>query len=115
MIDHMLTISFLTGKTQENLRNRVRIQVVTDQDAALKLVAKPSYKRSMKIRDDLVLIQNHISCVKLNRPIHVGFCVLELSKIFMARFHYDKMRAWFDDIQLCFTDTGKNAFALAGI
>ena len=97
----------VTGKTQENIRNRVRITAVTDREKALKLIAKPAYKRSVKIHEDMVLFQNHISCVKLNRPIQVGFSVLELSKLHMARFHYDKMTSWFDDIQLCFTDTGE--------
>ena len=86
----------------------MRITAVTDRDKALKLISKPSYKRSVRIRDDMVLFQNHISCVTLNRPIYVGFSVLELSKLHMAQFHYDKMTSWFDDIQLCFTDTGKH-------
>jgi hypothetical protein len=55
----------------------------------------------------MVLIQHHVSLVKLNRPIYVGFSVLEMSKLHMAQFHYDKMLNWFEDIQLCFTDTGK--------
>ena len=45
----IITFLFL-GKTQENLRNRVNIEVVTDEAIALKRVAKPSFKRSMIIR-----------------------------------------------------------------
>ena len=93
----MITFLFL-GKTQENLRNRVNIEVVTDEAIALKRVAKPSFKRSMIIRNDLVLIQSHVPNVKLNRPIYVGFSVLELSKLHMSQFHHDKMCVWFDDI-----------------
>ena len=106
----MIFHHFSLGKTQENLRNRVNIEAITDEAIALKRVAKPSYKRSLKIREDMVLIQTHVPNVKLNRPIYVGFSVLELSKLHMAQFHYDKMSAWFDDIQLCFTDTGSDFY-----
>ena len=102
----MISSSIFTGKTQENLRNRVNIEVVTDEKIALKRIAKPSFRRSTKIREDLVLIQTFVPKVKLNRPIFVGFSVLEISKLHMAQFHYDKMLQWFDDITLCFTDTG---------
>ena len=102
---------YFSGKTQENLRNRVNIEVVTNEDKALKRVAKPSFKRSLKIRNDMVLIQTHMAKVKLNRPIYVGFTVLETSKLHMAQFHYDKMLQWFDDITLCFTDTGMTSVA----
>ena len=59
----------------------------------------------------MVLIQTHVAKVKLNRPIYVGFTVLETSKLHMAQFHYDKMLQWFDDITLCFTDTGMTSVA----
>ena len=37
------------GKTQENLRNRVNIEVITKKALALKRVCKPSFKQSQKI------------------------------------------------------------------
>ena len=97
----------VSGKTQENLRNRVNVDVVTDKELALKRVAKPGFKRSYALHDDLVIIETIVPNVLLNRPIYVGFSVLDLSKLLMSQFHYDKMLAWFDDINLCFTDTGE--------
>ena len=94
------------GKTQECLRKRVRVEVITRPEIAAKRVAKPSFKRSQIIREDLVVIQNAITTLKLNKPLYVGFSVLDLSKLLMYEFHYDKMLpAYKNKIDLCFTDT----------
>ena len=93
------------GKSQENLRNRVNVEVITKRDVALKRVCKPSFKRSQVIHEDLVIIQTAVSNLVLNKPIFVGFTVLDLSKLLMYKFHYEKMLRWYDDIELCFTDT----------
>ena len=93
------------GKTQENLRNRINLHVVTNREKALKQIAKPSYKRSQLLREDLVIIQSSICNLELNKPIYVGFSVLDLSKLLMYKFHYDKMLARHENIKLCFTDT----------
>ena len=41
----------------------------------------------------------------LNKPIYVGFCILELSKLKMYQFHYDYVLKTFKDVKLLFTDT----------
>lgn len=44
--------------------------------------------------------------IVLNRPIYAGFCILDLSKVYMYQFHYDTMKAEYgDNAQLLFTDT----------
>ena len=93
------------GKTQENLRNRVNVEIITDKKIALKRAAKPNFERSQTLREDLVVIQNKVITLKLNKPLYVGFTVLDLSKLLMYDFHYNKMLKWYNDINLCFTDT----------
>jgi len=46
-------------------------------------------------------------CVKLNKPIFIGQCVLDQSKYLMNDFHYNKMLPYFgrDNLDLLFTDT----------
>ena len=41
----------------------------------------------------------------MNKPIYVGFCILELSKLLMYQFHYDYVLKTFNDAMLLFTDT----------
>ena len=94
------------GKTQENLRNRVNVEVLTNREKALKRVCKPSHKRSFTIREDLVIMQTAVTQLELNKPLYVGFSVLELSKLHMYEFHYSKMIPRYNDnLSLCFTDT----------
>ena len=40
----------------------------------------------------------------LNKPIYIGFCILELSKFLMYQFHYDYVLKTFDNVKLLFTD-----------
>ena len=62
------------GKTQENLRKRVNVELITDARILRQRVAKPNFCRGNPITD---------------RPICVGFSVLELSKLHMYDFHYN--------------------------
>ena len=41
----------------------------------------------------------------INKPIYVGFPLLETSKLAMYTFHYDFMKNIFNDFKLLFTDT----------
>ena len=80
------------GKTQENLRKRVQVDIVTDATTLRKRVAKPSFCRGMSITDDITVVQCKVQTLTLNRPIYVGFTVLELSKLHMYGFHYQHMK-----------------------
>ena len=102
------------GKTQENLRNRINVEIITDRNKALKWAAKPNLKRSYTIHEDLVVMEMGITKLKLNRPLYVGFSILDLSKLWMYEFHYNCMMKWFDKIELCFTDTDSLLYRIEG-
>ena len=57
----IITISICSfcvfGKTQENLRNRVNVELVTDVRVLRKRFAKPSFYRGSPITDCLTVIQ----------------------------------------------------------
>ena len=95
------------GKTQENLRNRMNVEVITDRKIALKRVCKPSFKRSQTIHEDLVVMETAVTNLKLNKPVYVGFSVLDLSKLLMYNFHYEHIKKKYlgSRSKLCFTDT----------
>ena len=75
------------GKTQENLRNGVNVEIITDETILQKRVAKPSFYRGVPVPENLCVIQCKFKTLTLNRPIDVGFTVLELSKLHMYNFH----------------------------
>jgi len=94
------------GKTCENVRNRVYLQLVADPDKLVKLASKVTFKRSEMINTDLVLVEAARTKIVLNKPIAVGFSILELSKLIMYQFFYDCLKPRYGDkIRLCFTDT----------
>ena len=43
--------------------------------------------------------------ITLNKSIYVGFCISELSKLLMYKFHYDYVLNTFNNVKLLFTDT----------
>jgi hypothetical protein len=94
------------GKCQENLRKRTRVEIITDPKIAIKRIANPAYKRSQIIRENLVILQSAVTTLTLNKPLYVGFTVLDLSKLMMYKFHYDEMLPLYGDkIHLLLTDT----------
>ena len=98
------------GKTMENLRKRINFEVVTSRKAALKRIAKPNFQRIKKFREDLVGIHLSKPILKLNRPIQVGFAILDLSKYHMYDFHYNVWMKTFPNSKLLFTDTDSLAY-----
>ena len=94
------------GKTMENLRNHVNVELVTSQERLRKVLAKPSIK-SFKIFDEnLAAVEVQKTVLTLNRPIYVGMTILDLSKTLMYDFYYNHLKANYGDgVKLCMTDT----------
>uniref|UniRef100_A0A1B0GEJ9 Uncharacterized protein n=1 Tax=Glossina morsitans morsitans TaxID=37546 RepID=A0A1B0GEJ9_GLOMM len=61
---------------------------------------------SLKLLDDMIAIQMNKVRVEYNKPIYIGFTVLELSKWKMYNFHYDYMKPKYKvNINLSYMDT----------
>ncbi|GFR05314.1 uncharacterized protein TNCT_3281, partial [Trichonephila clavata] len=90
----------------ENVRKHSNVQLVTSEKQAKKLVAAPTFKRFKIITESLVVLEKLKSCITLNRPIYIGFVILELSKVLMYNFHYNHIKKrYMDKANLLFTDT----------
>ena len=76
----------------ENVRNRVNVRLIVDPNKLAKAVSKPSFRQSEIINPDLVMVRAARGKVTLNKPIAVGFSVLELSKLIMYRFFYEYIK-----------------------
>ena len=95
------------GKTMENIRNRVDVKLVSTQEKARKLIAKPNFKGPVKIYSEN-LVSIHMKKIKLtmNKPVYLGMCILDLSKTIMYDFHYSYIKPKYGDkAKLLFTDT----------
>jgi len=93
------------GKTMEAVRDRVNIQLANNWKQAAHYIKKPTYQKLRIFDDNLIAIHMRRNKVLFNKPIFIGFCVLELSKHLMYDAYYEKLQRIFKDIKLLYTDT----------
>ena len=94
------------GKTMEQVRNRVNIRLIADPKKLAKAVSRPAFKQAEIINEDLTMVRGARGRVILEKPISVGFAILELSKLVMYRFYYEHLKPTYQDkCKLLFTDT----------
>ena len=94
------------GKTMGNLRKHVDVKLVNDETKAQKLICKPNFHDFRIFNEDLTAIQMRKAKLKLNKPIYVGFSILDLSKTLMYDLHYSCIKAKYGcQAKLLFTDT----------
>ena len=83
------------GKTMENVRNRINVNLVrciSEENRIRKLIARPSFAKAKIFYHDLVAIHTHKTNLKLNRPVYVGMSILDLSKHLMFDYYKDQVR-----------------------
>lgn len=104
------------GKTIENKRKQVNVKLVSHWEdtnnvtnkvvGARKLIAKPNLKSVSIFSENFAAIQLNLEKIILDRPIYVGFTVLEYAKQHLYHFHYNFIKQKYgDDAKLCYTDT----------
>ena len=94
------------GKTMENIRNRVNVKLVTSREKFKKLVAKPNFKSRKIFNENLVSVHMKKTSLTMNKPVYLGMCILDLSKIIMYDFHYNYIKPKYGNkAKLLFTDT----------
>ena len=69
-----------TKKAMENLRKKIDVRLVNNEEDCLKCTSKPSYMSHLKFDNNLVAIRKSKIALKLNKPAYTGMCILELSK-----------------------------------
>ena len=99
-----LMISSVYAKTMENLRKRIKVRIVTNERDFLKYTSRLTYINYKIFGKNYAAIHEIKPALKLNKPIFVGFTVLELRKWLMYDFHYNFIKKDFD-AELLFTDT----------
>ena len=94
------------GKSMENIRNRVDVKLVNTKEKLRKLAAKPNFKGRKIFSENLVSVHMKKTSLTMNKPVYLGMCILELSKIIMFDFHYNYIKPKYaDKAKLLFTDT----------
>ena len=94
------------GKTMENIRNRVNVKLVNTEEKLKKLIAKPNFRSRKIFSENLVSVHMKQTSLTMNKPVYLGMCILDLSKIIMFDFHYNYIKPKYgNNAKLLFTDT----------
>ena len=94
------------GKTMENIRNRVNVKLVNNEEKARKLIAKPNFRHCKIFSENLISVHMKKTSLVMNKPVYLGACILDLSKTIMYDFHYNYIKPMYGDkAKLLFTDT----------
>ena len=94
------------GKTMENIRKHRDIKLVTTDKKGNKLVSEPNYHTMNYISEDLSIIEMNKTKVKLNKQIHLGLSILDISQLLMYEFWYDYMKPKYGNrVKLCYMHT----------
>ena len=78
------------GIPLENVRKHRKIKLVTTDKRRNQLVSEPNYHTIKWFSENLVAIEMRKTKVKMNKPIYLGMAILDISKIAMYEFWYDK-------------------------
>ena len=72
------------GKSMENVLNRSNIKLINnDPEKLLKLIRQPNFQNVYQISNKLCLVESKPIKTILNKPIYLGACILETSKLHM--------------------------------
>ncbi|XP_071055153.1 uncharacterized protein [Onthophagus taurus] len=106
------------GKTMENVDKRVDVKLVTSWDdvhtggrgrprlGARSLISKLNFKSIKIFTKTFSAIEMERLHVIYDKPLYIGFTVLELSKLLMYDFYYAYLKPKYgEDIRLCYMDT----------
>ena len=97
------------GKTMENVSKRVKVTIVYNaRDYKNGSVGQISFHRRYLVKILLLLMElisaeslcsaelKYWNVVLMDKPIYVGFSILDLSKLLMYDFHYNYIKAGYD-------------------
>lgn len=97
------------GKTMENKRNRMDLQIFnknTQNNKIVKQVASPFFEKQIMFPNGFVGIVKRQSEVFLNKPIYTGMTILDNSKLVMYRRHYElQKRKYGEKSESMYSDT----------
>ena len=95
----------------ENLRKRINVRLVRNAGDYKKYVSKPSFVSQKIFSKNVVAIHKTKPVLTFDKPIYVGFSILDLSTLLMYEFHYKYIKRRYD-ANLLFTDTDRLVYAI---
>ena len=92
---------------------RIKIRIVKTNQDFIKYTSRPTCVNRKVFENNLAAIHEKKISLTLNKPIYLGFTVLELRKWEMYNFHYNFMIRKFNS-KLLFTDADSLCYEIYG-
>jgi hypothetical protein len=90
----------------QGVRNKLHVEIVNNPNRLQKLIRQPTFQSFKKISENVAAIHMKKKRITLDKPIIVGFSILELAKLKMYDFFYNYLKVLYPDkIKLLGTDT----------
>jgi hypothetical protein len=100
------------GKSCEDVKNRIKLHISTDDKNMIKWATKTTFKKCTSFKG-VHLMEMYNLEIKANKPAYVGMSVLDLSKLHMMSFHYDVIQEQFGEkAKLIYSDTDSLVYCL---
>ena len=87
-----LVINSIYGETMENKRKRINVKIINNTKDYISVASKPNFISQNIFDKNFVAVHQIKPVLTLNKPIYVGYSILELSKLLMYKFHYVKYK-----------------------
>ncbi|KAL4107222.1 hypothetical protein QTP88_017605 [Uroleucon formosanum] len=93
------------GKTMQSKRKQMKMELVSSEKRLQKLINNTRFKHAIRYNENLTAVALENKIIKFDKPIYIGFAVLDISKTMM----YDNVmkKHYNDNIELMYTDTGE--------
>lgn len=102
------------GKSMENVRNRMELVLRSTWEGRYgvrNLISSPFFKRRTIFNENLAAVEMRKSKILMDKPIHIGLAVLDLSKDRMYEFFYEHLKRIYNNkLRLMYTDTDSFIF-----
>lgn len=94
------------GKCLQNPRRQVNIRAAFSGEKCQKLLSSPLLDNFEIINPDFTVFKMKKSNLVLDKPIFIGFSVLELSKLHMYKLYYENFKRYYgQNCELLYCDT----------
>ena len=112
---YKLLNSAFYGKTMKNVRNRLRLEFIK-KDEYKKIInqqSKLTFAGNLKSYENCDIYVFKKNEVRMDKPIYLGFALLELSKLHMYETYHDKLQPSFGQENLQTHNLDTDAFVLS--
>ena len=96
--------NYIDFNTEKRMNVTINVRLVNNENDFLKYTSRPTYITHKIFDKDYAGIHEIKWVLILNKPMFIGFSILDLSKWKMYDFHYNFIKTNFN-AQLLFTDT----------